>query len=80
MATRSSWKGCLQLSLVCVPVKAYNTASSGGGEGRGFFEAVCRQRLEGVVAKRLDDRYRPGRRAWIKIKPLVRLGPSAGDC
>src|SRR6266850_684890 len=32
MATRSSWKGYLQLSLVCVPVKAYSTSSSGGGE------------------------------------------------
>jgi len=50
------------------------------GSGRAFFEAVCRQGLEGVVAKRLDGRYRPGRRAWIKIKPLVRLGPSAGGC
>ena len=32
MATRSSWKGYLQLSLVCVPVKAYTTSASGGGE------------------------------------------------
>jgi DNA end-binding protein Ku len=32
MATRSSWKGYLQLSLVCVPVKAYTTSTSGGGE------------------------------------------------
>jgi ATP-dependent DNA ligase len=34
-------------------------------------EAVCRQGLEGVVAKRLDSCYRPGKRAeaWIKIKP-----------
>jgi bifunctional non-homologous end joining protein LigD len=39
------------------------------GSGRAFFEAVCRQGLEGVVAKRLDGRYRPGRRAWVKIKP-----------
>src|SRR5712692_11694753 len=39
------------------------------GSGRAFFEAVCRQGLEGVVAKRLDRRYGPGRRAWIKIKP-----------
>ena len=39
------------------------------GQGRAYFEAVCRQGLEGVVAKRLDGRYRPGRRAWIKIKP-----------
>jgi ATP-dependent DNA ligase len=39
------------------------------GPGRAFFEAVCRKGLEGVVAKRLDGRYRPGRRAWIKVKP-----------
>jgi DNA end-binding protein Ku len=32
MATRSSWKGYLQLSLVCVPVKAYSSSTSGGGE------------------------------------------------
>ena len=31
MATRSSWKGCLRVSLVCVPVKAYSTSSAGGG-------------------------------------------------
>jgi bifunctional non-homologous end joining protein LigD len=41
------------------------------GEGRAFFEAVCAEGLEGVVAKRLDGRYRPGRRAWIKIKPRL---------
>ncbi len=41
------------------------------GSGRAFFEAVCRQGLEGVVAKRLDGRYRPGRRDWIKIKPRL---------
>ena len=38
------------------------------GQGRAYFEAVCREGLEGVVAKRLDGRYRPGRRVWIKIK------------
>jgi len=40
------------------------------GAGKAFFEAVCRQGLEGVVAKRLDSCYRPGKRgeAWIKIK------------
>src|SRR5713101_2419711 len=41
------------------------------GSGRAFFEAVCREGLEGVVAKRLDGRYRPGRRDWIKIKPRL---------
>jgi bifunctional non-homologous end joining protein LigD len=39
------------------------------GPGRAFFEVVCAEGLEGVVAKRLDGRYRPGRRAWTKIKP-----------
>ena len=38
------------------------------GAGRAFFQEVCRQELEGIVAKRLDGRYRPGRRAWTKIK------------
>jgi ATP-dependent DNA ligase len=41
------------------------------GAGREFFRQVCALGLEGVVAKRLDSRYRAGRRtrAWIKIKP-----------
>ena len=41
------------------------------GEGRAFFERVCREGLEGVVAKRLDSCYLPGKRgrAWTKIKP-----------
>ena len=40
------------------------------GAGREFFRQVCALGLEGVVAKRLDSSYRPGRRtrAWIKIK------------
>jgi ATP-dependent DNA ligase len=33
-----------------------------------LFEAVCRSGLEGVVAKRPDDPYRPGRRDWVKTK------------
>jgi len=41
------------------------------GTGREFFRQVCALGLEGVVAKQLDSRYRPGKRtkAWIKIKP-----------
>jgi ATP-dependent DNA ligase len=41
------------------------------GSGKAFFEEVCRLGLEGMMAKRLASRYRPGRRtdAWIKIKP-----------
>jgi len=41
------------------------------GAGRAFFCQVCAMGLEGVVAKQLDSRYRPGRRtrAWLKVKP-----------
>jgi bifunctional non-homologous end joining protein LigD len=40
------------------------------GQGRGLLEATEAQGLEGVVAKRLDSRYEPGRRngAWLKVK------------
>ncbi len=41
------------------------------GAGRAFYQQAVDRQLEGVVAKRLDSLYRPGRRdgAWIKIKP-----------
>jgi ATP-dependent DNA ligase len=41
------------------------------GPGKAFFAEICHQGLEGMMAKRLVSRYRPGRRsdAWIKIKP-----------
>lgn len=39
------------------------------GEGEKFFQAVKERGLEGVVAKRLDSRYQPGKRvdAWQKF-------------
>jgi len=39
-------------------------------DGRALFEAAKQQHLEGVVAKRLDSRYLPGKRTrdWLKIK------------
>jgi bifunctional non-homologous end joining protein LigD len=36
--------------------------------GEALFEAICERELEGIVAKRVDGRYRPGERGWIKIK------------
>jgi bifunctional non-homologous end joining protein LigD len=40
------------------------------GGGRDLFEAARRQGLEGVVGKRLDSPYRPGKRGgeWIKMR------------
>jgi ATP-dependent DNA ligase len=40
------------------------------GGGVAYFETVALRGLEGIVAKRLDSRYLPGKRtdAWIKVK------------
>jgi bifunctional non-homologous end joining protein LigD len=39
-------------------------------DGRALYEAASQQRLEGIMAKRLDSRYFPGRRTrdWLKLK------------
>ena len=37
-------------------------------EGCVLFEAVCAAGLEGIVAKRLSQPYRPGERLWMKVK------------
>ena len=41
--------------------------------GTKFFEQAGRQGLEGIMAKRLDGPYLPGKRSryWLKIKPKV---------
>ena len=40
------------------------------GDGAALLEATRAQRLEGIIAKRLDSPYTPGRRspAWVKVK------------
>lgn len=44
------------------------------GDGASLFAATARMGLEGVVAKRVDSRYRPGLRSksWIKTKHYQR--------
>jgi bifunctional non-homologous end joining protein LigD len=44
------------------------------GHGADLLKASVEQRLEGVVAKRLDSTYQPGRRpgSWVKIKTMGR--------
>ena len=45
------------------------------GDGVAYFEKVTGEGLEGVVAKRLNSRYEPGKRtgAWVKIKKCQTL-------
>ena len=51
---------------------AWQTTPWFRGGGRQVLAASVQQGLEGVVAKRLDSPYQPGRRseAWIKVKNL----------
>ncbi|HEY5925363.1 MAG TPA: non-homologous end-joining DNA ligase [Kofleriaceae bacterium] len=43
------------------------------GNGRAFFELACKQGLEGIVSKRRDSLYTPGRgRTWLKTKCTLR--------
>jgi bifunctional non-homologous end joining protein LigD len=44
------------------------------GQGAAVLAASQRQQLEGIVAKRLDSAYLPGRRSpsWIKVKNVAR--------
>jgi ATP-dependent DNA ligase len=37
-------------------------------DGTALFDAVCELGLKGIVAKRLDERCRPGERHWVKTK------------
>ena len=59
----------------CVRVENNRLAVSRMVEGQGtaFFQLTQTRRLEGIVAKRKDGRYRPGKtsRDWIKIKNLL---------
>jgi DNA ligase D-like protein (predicted ligase) len=42
------------------------------GHGPAFHKVACEHRLEGIVSKRVNSRYEPDRRAWLKIKCLNR--------
>jgi bifunctional non-homologous end joining protein LigD len=48
---------------------AWQTPSYHRGDGQGLLAAAHERRLAGLVAKRLDSTYEPGRRsdAWIKV-------------
>ncbi|HEV2074791.1 MAG TPA: DNA polymerase ligase N-terminal domain-containing protein, partial [Thermoleophilaceae bacterium] len=51
---------------------AWDTPGHHEGDGAAFLAASREQGLEGIMAKRTDAPYRPGRRsgAWIKVKNL----------
>jgi len=58
------------LAEILVPGGPIQRSTPIRGEGIALFEAVKQQGLEGVIAKRADSVYRPGRRSrdWVKVK------------
>jgi len=53
---------------------SWRTPAYHPGDGQALLDASREQGLEGIVAKRTDSRYEPGRRsgAWIKVKNVRR--------
>ena len=62
------------LEELTVEGPSWQTSPSHVGEGKTMLETARRHGIEGIVAKRLDGEYEPGRRssAWIKIKIVHR--------
>ena len=42
------------------------------GHGPAFHRLACERGLEGIVSKRINGRYEPDRRSWLKVKCLNR--------
>jgi bifunctional non-homologous end joining protein LigD len=64
----------LRLRALLDPGGAIVRFSESFEDGAALLEAAKEQGLEGIVAKRADSRYSPGRRStsWLKIKPRDR--------
>jgi bifunctional non-homologous end joining protein LigD len=60
--------------------RTWQTPSHHVGDGAALLEASRAQGLEGIVAKRLDCPYTPGRRSpgWVKVKNFRRLDAVIG--
>jgi bifunctional non-homologous end joining protein LigD len=63
-----------QLEALDLSGPAWRVPAVHPGQGAALLEATSSQGLEGIVAKRLDSSYEPGRRtgAWIKVKHITR--------
>jgi bifunctional non-homologous end joining protein LigD len=62
------------LEQMALSGESWQTPEHLTGRGRDVLRATAEQRLEGIVAKRLDSPYEPGARtsAWVKIKNVGR--------
>jgi bifunctional non-homologous end joining protein LigD len=59
-----------QLEALDLNGPTWRTPAYHAGEGAALLEASAAQRLEGIMVKRLDSPYEPGRRpgTWLKVK------------
>jgi bifunctional non-homologous end joining protein LigD len=63
-----------RLGELALKGESWQTPEHVTGHGRELLQASREQRLEGIVAKRLDSAYLPGSRggSWLKIKTMAR--------
>jgi bifunctional non-homologous end joining protein LigD len=63
-----------RLAALALSGDSWQTPEHVVGEGNALLEATVEQRLEGVVAKRLNSLYQPGARTseWVKVKRVAR--------
>jgi bifunctional non-homologous end joining protein LigD len=63
-----------RLSAMRLTGESWQTPEHIIGGGQAVLDASAEQGLEGIVAKRLDSTYQPGRRAasWVKVKNVGR--------
>ena len=59
-----------RLESLALAGPAWRVPARHDGDGRALLSATLKQGLEGIVAKRRDSRYEPGRRStgWVKVK------------
>ena len=70
LTTRSYAERRSQLESLALSGPAWCTVASYRSDGLGLLAACADLDMEGLVAKRLSSRYRPGQRSrdWIKVK------------
>ncbi len=68
------------LSDLIAPGRTWQVPAHHVGDGAALLEASRAQGLEGIVAKRLDGTYLPGRRSksWVKVKNVRRADVVVG--
>ncbi len=62
------------LAELALSGESWQTPEQLSGKGKDVLAATAEQKLEGILAKRLDSTYQPGARstAWVKIKNVGR--------